>query len=860
MKLENYNLLNIKLKTFNIAIILFELFVILFMIYEITVLDEIQKSLAKAYSDKFSMIQTADKLRQSSDDLTHFARSYAVTKNREFEKRYLNTLKIRNGKGGRPVGYNGIYWDLDENTRKMKHPKGARESLHSIIQSLPFSKAELEKLQTSEDNSNELVEIEVQAFVAINTDNYDLAVELLHSQDYYNAKHKIMLPLDEMITMLENRTSQKLILLNASITKQFQYVFIVSLLFILGNILIYILLHKKINRPIKYLTGEIKKFQNEDTTVLKKIFYKDEVGYMIEQFFSMEDSLNNQKSILNHLNEHLQDIVTEKTADIEKQNKELSNLMEQFDKYIIASKTDLDGKITYVSEAFCNISGFTHKELIGQSHYIIRHPDMQKEVFQNMWNTITSGRTWKGEVKNRKKNGGFYWVSAVISPEYNLNKELIGYSAIRNDITAQKEVEELSQNLEQKVIEKTKDLQREKKFIQVLLDSQEQLIITHSGNEMLSANETFLDFFAIDSVENFKEEYKSACICETFNTNAPDGYLQKMMKNEEWIDYVISRSFGITHKVMITRGSSDFIFSVSGTKLPGKDERKSVVFTNITEMENAKSAVERAKLEIEEIHARTQASIEYAALIQSALIPDNVVARRYFKDYFAIWHPKDMVGGDIYFFEELRNEDECLLMVVDCTGHGVPGAFVTMLVKAIERSIVSKIKNSDEVVSPAKLLSVFNSSMKHLLKQEDESSISNAGFDGQIMYYNRKENMLKVASARNEIFYFQNDVLNVIKGDRQSIGYKDSDVNYQFTEHTIDTRQGTTIYFFTDGYWDQPGGKKGLPFGKKRLKTLLTEVHKESMADQQEEFLYTMKDYREEEERVDDITIVGIKI
>jgi len=418
------------------------------------------------------------------------------------------------------------------------------------------------------------------------------------------------------------------------------------------------------------------------------------------------------------------------------------------------------------------------------------------------------------------------------------------------DLKKQLRMVKIAERKQNELIQK---VEVQKKFVQTLIDSQEQLIITTDGKELKSANETFLDFFAINSVDDFLDEYDAACVCEMFNVDAPDGYLQKMMENESWINYVVSRSFGETHKVMISMGSKDFIFSVTGAKLPGDDNLKSAVFTNITEMENAKQ-------EIEEIHKHTKESIEYAGLIQSTLIPDNNKFRKYFKEYFAIWHPKDTVGGDIYLFEELRDDDECLLMVIDCTGHGVPGAFVTMLVKAIERQIVSQIKHSDEVVSPANLLSVFNRSMKHLLKQEDSSSVSNAGFDGQIMYYNKKEKIIRVASARNEIFYYQDDILHVIKGDRHSVGYKDSDIDYKFTDHTIDTTKETTIYLSTDGYWDQNGGPKNLPYGKKRLKKMLNELFMESMADQQEEFLYTFDEYRDEHEVNDDVTVIGIKI
>ncbi len=270
--------------------------------------------------------------------------------------------------------------------------------------------------------------------------------------------------------------------------------------------------------------------------------------------------------------------------------------------------------------------------------------------------------------------------------------------------------------------------------------------------------------------------------------------------------------------------------------------------------------LEKTKQEMAAVHKHTKASIEYAALIQSSLIPENTLFRKYFKDYFSIWHPKDLVGGDIYLFEELRHDDECLLMVIDCTGHGVPGAFVTMLVKAVERQIVERIKHSDEVVSPAKLLSVFNHSMKHLLKQEDKTSVSNAGFDGQIIYLNKKENIMKFASARNDIYYFKDDKLHTIKGDRQSIGYKDSDMDYEFTEHCVDTSNGLTLYALTDGFTDQNGGSKSLPYGKRRLKEMLKDIYKESMADQQEEFLYAFEMYKNHDEVNDDLTVIGLKI
>lgn len=407
----------------------------------------------------------------------------------------------------------------------------------------------------------------------------------------------------------------------------------------------------------------------------------------------------------------------------------------------------------------------------------------------------------------------------------------------------------------EKIGEQNMELEGQKEFVQTILDSQEQLIVITDGERIISVNETFLSFFAVDDIETFILFYDAKCICDTFNTNAPKEYLQKEIDGMQWIDYVIANSSAkITHKVMISRENQDFVFSVTASKLPGNKELKSAVFTNITEMENAKQ-------EVEAIHKRTQESIEYASLIQAALIPSEKKIQKYFNDFFTFWEPKDLVGGDIYLFEELRNEDECLLMVIDCTGHGVPGAFVTMLVKAIERQVVANINYGNEIVSPAKILSIFNGTMKHLLKQESVDSVSNVGFDGGILYYNKKHKEIKFAGAETALFYFdENDQLQRLKGSRHSVGYKKSDTNFVFQEYTIVAKEGMQFYITTDGYLDQNGGVQGFPFSRKRFMKTVEQTHHESMHVQKQNIKETLLAYQAEEIRNDDITVVGLRI
>ena len=132
-------------------------------------------------------------------------------------------------------------------------------------------------------------------------------------------------------------------------------------------------------------------------------------------------------------------------------NRQINNINSQMKKYIkivdenvLTSSTDLDGNITYASEAFCEISGYTKDELIGQNHRIIRHSDMKESTYKELWETITSGKTWKGEIKNKKKNGDYYWVKASISPVFDNKGEIISYTAVREDITDKKIIEEIS--------------------------------------------------------------------------------------------------------------------------------------------------------------------------------------------------------------------------------------------------------------------------------------------------------------------------------------------------------------------------------------------------------------------------------
>lgn len=168
------------------------------------------------------------------------------------------------------------------------------------------------------------------------------------------------------------------------------------------------------------------------------------------------------------------------TQKIEKLNKRLDKKVEQrtadlhdslkvIDKYVIRSVTDLSGKIINVSEAFCEVSQYSRKELLGKSHSIVRHPDMDAKVFESLWQTIKAGKSWDGNIKNRAKDGSFYWVEVHIEPNFEKGR-IVSYTAIRNDITDKIQLEELNESLNEKI-----KIEVEKNTKQLEIIQQEQI-------------------------------------------------------------------------------------------------------------------------------------------------------------------------------------------------------------------------------------------------------------------------------------------------------------------------------------------------------------------------------------------------
>ena len=298
----------------NIFIIIFELLSVFILIVLFYMMNMHSKNLNNAVENRFSMTEVADKLRQSSDDLTHFARTYTITNDKKFRQQYFDTLDIRNGKKERPKNYTAIYWDLTKEIRELKHPDTKKVSLKDMIAVLPFSALELAKITQAEFNSNDLVNLEVKAFNLMEEKVPDqtLAIALLHSKDYYLAKHKIMNPIDDFIVMLNKRTKENTNNIKSKININIVLLIIFILIFSLGNVFIYYFLRKKEAQKLWFkdgiaaLSADLSKIDIKNTETLQNISKYVNAGVAALYIFDKDKKILEMDSSYAYVKQNMQ--------------------------------------------------------------------------------------------------------------------------------------------------------------------------------------------------------------------------------------------------------------------------------------------------------------------------------------------------------------------------------------------------------------------------------------------------------------------------------------------------------------------------------------------------------------------------
>jgi len=275
------------------------------------------------------------------------------------------------------------------------------------------------------------------------------------------------------------------------------------------------------------------------------------------------------------------------------------------------------------------------------------------------------------------------------------------------------------------------------------------------------------------------------------------------------------------------------------------------------ELESAHHKLRQSKEIIEEKNRHIMDSFHYAHKIQHTMLPIKEKLKKELKDHFVIYKPKDIVSGDFYWFDVI--EGQYFLAVADCTGHGVPGALLSM----IGCMMLNEVLHARHILDPAKILARLHQGFRYVLKQGIEETDTYDGMDIGLCRVDLPAGKITYAGARRPLFYAANSEFIEIKGDRKSIGGRQKEIKHTFTNHEIDipdkNQDGIVIYLTTDGFADQhnPGNRK---YGSRHFKQFLRSIASLPMAQQKEALLKELDRHQANEEQRDDITIIGIRV
>ncbi|MDX2174501.1 MAG: tetratricopeptide repeat protein [Bacteroidota bacterium] len=289
------------------------------------------------------------------------------------------------------------------------------------------------------------------------------------------------------------------------------------------------------------------------------------------------------------------------------------------------------------------------------------------------------------------------------------------------------------------------------------------------------------------------------------------------------------------------------------------EKNKEILFQQ-QELENYTQALEEQSKElkiqkekISNIHKDITDSIEYAKGIQQAILPSITDFFDAFNEIMFIYQPKDIVSGDFYWFQQVENK--YYFAVADCTGHGIPGAFMSLL----GLNNLNQIIEENKIYDVAEILTQLDTLLVKALKQRNKDAFSNDGMDIALCCFNKDNLELEYASAKRPFYYFSNNELQIIPSSRVSVG--GIDIGHKaFAKQTIQLNKDDVFYLFTDGFADQFGGEHNRKLSTARFKTLLKEIHSKPLIEQKIYLTNFFDAWKGDNEQIDDVLVLGLKI
>lgn len=296
------------------------------------------------------------------------------------------------------------------------------------------------------------------------------------------------------------------------------------------------------------------------------------------------------------------------------------------------------------------------------------------------------------------------------------------------------------------------------------------------------------------------------------------------------------------------------------TQLKTAIEEKKNLFEQLKQYNRTlEERVAKRTAEIQEqaniIQAKNQSiteSINYAKRIQQAALPRFHEIQGAFAESFVFYKPRDIVSGDFYWFAEKNGK--AVITAVDCTGHGVPGAFMSLIGNDLLHSIVE----IQGITNPDEILSLLHLGIQKALRQDESNNRD--GMDLAICVVDTENKTMDFAGARNPLIYIKNGELTLLRGDKKTVGGLQKELTLAFTKKTISIEEPAMYYIFSDGYQDQFGGEHRQKFMAKRFRNLLLEIHEKDLEEQQEILEERLNEWMKGTRQIDDILVIGFKI
>jgi len=480
-----------------------------------------------------------------------------------------------------------------------------------------------------------------------------------------------------------------------------------------------------------------------------------------------------------------------------------------------------DRTIRYVSPSVEAILGYKQIELMGEADVENVHPD-HRVSFSHLFTRLKENPSEKIRIQYayRSKEGNYIWLESVASNGLD-DPEVNGFLMQTRDITARR-LEEQANRMRSK--------------IQALSENSPDLIIRLEEGTITYINP----------------------IIEYYTGKGPVAYLNKKAKDTDLHPAILESWSRIVGNVSDSGAKMildiDFPSRVGSRimqthAIPEYDEKgilESVLLVS-------HDITDRKKIEMEVHHQNRKIteSINYARRIQGAILPNARVVDRALPDSFILYKPRDTVSGDFPWFAQVK--DEIFMAAVDCTGHGVPGALLSL----VGYFLLNDIVRSRKITEPGRILDLLDESVSTTLRQDEDGTKD--GMDISLCRINLMTGEVTYAGAHRPLYVVKNGVLQEIKGDKFPVGGGIFRNQTNFTSTTLRLNRGDSIYFCSDGFCDQFGGPKGRKFGTKQLRELISKVHsipmKEAMSIFEDQWLTWKGDLKQ----TDDVLLIGIK-